>query len=269
MKRSLFIFILLAFAASAHAQGVRVTRQLPQEGTIANVTNALLVPANPVVKFCLAPANAVPCTNLAVTYTDSTLVTPCAGATQIVLDATTSCVALPDAQSNWGVWVAPGQYTYTVTIAGANLGPYYVTAGGSGPVIDRVISSVNFSAQSASIGDTVLYAVPLAGAGMYRASCWTIVTRAATTTSTLPTCHLNWSDQSGVAAFGLDIADANSANILGTHGNTPSVAGLFPTPITFAAAASTNIRYSTVGYASSGATSMQYDVHIRLEYLGP
>lgn len=130
MKRLLFTLLML-LAPACFAQGVRVSPPaITEQGTIATVTNAVIIPAAPVVKFCNSPANAVPCSNLATTYTDASLGTSCPTSTQIVLDGTTNCVSSPDAQNNWGVWVATGNYTYTVTIPGyGNFGPYYVTAG--------------------------------------------------------------------------------------------------------------------------------------------
>lgn len=54
---------------------------------------------------------------------------------QIVLDGTNNCVASPDAQNNWGVWVPSGtQFTYTITVNGVSTGPYFVTSGGSGSI---------------------------------------------------------------------------------------------------------------------------------------
>jgi hypothetical protein len=99
---------------------------------VAGIVNVVVVQPGAQVTICSHPANAVPCTNKATTYTDDTLGTACPTSTQIVLDGTNTCVADTDSQGNWGVWVAAGQYDYTVTFAGASSGPFYVTAGGSG-----------------------------------------------------------------------------------------------------------------------------------------
>ena len=126
--------ILFFIAPTVHAQnGFRFTSQVSQQGTVASVSNVVVLPANPIISFCNAPAIGVPCINKATTYTSATLATPCSTSTQIVLDGTTTCVANPDSQNNWGVWLASGQYAYTITLpGGANLGPFYVTAGGAG-----------------------------------------------------------------------------------------------------------------------------------------
>ena len=132
IKKIALIFGVLLACGVARADGVRVSNQVTQKGTIFRTTNAVLIPYSPQIHFCSAPANAVPCTNYATTYTSSTLGTACPSNAQLVLDGSTTCTALTDNQDNWGVWVASGQYTYTVTILGTNYGPYYVTAGGSG-----------------------------------------------------------------------------------------------------------------------------------------
>lgn len=131
MRRILLIFALLVPSLLC-AQGYRFDSQISQEtltSVVPNTTNVLSVPSSAQVAFCNFPANAVPCTNKATTYTSVTLGTPCSTSTQIVLTNTSTCVASPDAQQNWGVWVAAGQYAYTITIGGTNLGPYVVNFG--------------------------------------------------------------------------------------------------------------------------------------------
>jgi hypothetical protein len=128
----LFLVVLLAVCGSALGQGFRFDSQISAEmltSAIPGTTNVLVIPSTAQVAFCNFPANAVPCTNKATTYTSVTLGTPCSTSTQIVLTGTTSCVASPDAQQNWGVWVPSGQYSYTATIGGSNFGPYVVNFG--------------------------------------------------------------------------------------------------------------------------------------------
>jgi hypothetical protein len=93
--------------------------------------NVVTIPAGPIIKWCNSPANAVPCSNLATTYTDITLSTPCPTATQIVREGSTQCVSTPDGQNNWRVWVPGGNYEYTITIGGMNYGPFHITAAGT------------------------------------------------------------------------------------------------------------------------------------------
>lgn len=132
-KLLLFLLILLGIGGSTFAQGIRLDATTVQEMSataIPGTTNVLTVPAAPIIKFCSFPANAVPCTNLATTFSSSTLGTPCNTSTQITLVGSTTCVASPDANGNFGFWAQAGQYAYTVTLPGGiNLGPYNVTLG--------------------------------------------------------------------------------------------------------------------------------------------
>lgn len=130
IKLAVLLVLFLAIGGSAFAQGIRLDQTVTQQGTIAGVTNAVIIPPNSQIAFCNFPANAVPCSNKATTYTTNTLGTPCSTSTQIVLTGTTSCVASPDSQGNWGIWTAQGQYAYTITLpSGVSLGPFNVTLG--------------------------------------------------------------------------------------------------------------------------------------------
>jgi len=393
MKRFLVLFLL--FASSAAAQGIRFDTIVVQEGTIGTVTNAVIVPANPQIAFCNFPANAVPCTNKATTYTTNTLGTPCSTSTQIVLTGTTTCIANPDAQGNWGVWAAAGQYAYTITLpGGVNLGPYNVTMGipsgttltlgatsvttltasglitantgitgtgsvgtlteayanltafpaacganqfstqiaatpgctqpsaanltngttGSGAVVlatsptivtpvlngaatgtgiqgtdaklltsgtvsgagaalctdanggattsgcSIVITSANLTAQQGNIGATTL--VTPGANGFYHFSCYLVLTRAATTSSTLPNCVVGWNDADTATAETASMTQTSTGNTVGllasSPGNLLNVGSIF-------AQSGVAITYSTTNYLSSGGTSMQYAIHVRLE----
>src|SRR5574337_1525885 len=137
MKYILSFFLLCGIA---FGQGLKFGDGQPIQTAqkVGGINNVLVAYPNATINFCNSPANAVPCTNKATTYTDSTLTTPCATSTQVVLAGTTNCVATTDSLGNWGVWVAGGQYVYTVTTsAGVSSGPYPAslvqgTGGGSG-----------------------------------------------------------------------------------------------------------------------------------------
>lgn len=130
-----------------------------------------------------------------------------------------------------------------------------------------VVAVFDATAQQANIADTLLYAVPASAAGMYRVSFYIEVTRAATTSSTLPNLLLSWTPKdSGVAQTDKAFTFSNTANTAGTAGAPNTSSGGFSTTLT--AKASTNINVGTANYASSGATPMQYAVHVKLEYLG-
>lgn len=133
IKLAVCIVFFAALGGSAFGQGIRLDATTVQEvltTAIPSITNVLTVPASPQVAFCNFPANAVPCTNKATTFTNNTLGTPCSTSTQITPVGSTTCVASPDANGNFGFWAAAGQYAYTVTLPGGiNLGPYNVTLG--------------------------------------------------------------------------------------------------------------------------------------------
>jgi hypothetical protein len=134
-------------------------------------------------------------------------------------------------------------------------------------------AGVDLVAQSASIGTTTLYAVPsvtpmngVTGAGQYRVSWNTKVTTAATTSSSL-NVTIVYTDPDGntitLAAAGLSSAGAIA---LTPTNSVTSTGVLIGVPLTLNCKAGTNITYSTT-YASSGATAMQYNLHIKLEEL--
>jgi hypothetical protein len=132
--RWLLLLALFLIPLEAQAQGVRVGDN-PQVTSSPISGGQLFAVANANISFCSHPANAVPCTNKATTYTDITLGTPCSTSTQIVLAGTSTCVANSDGLGNWGVWVAAGTYDYTIQLPGGGaIGPYTVTlsSGGGG-----------------------------------------------------------------------------------------------------------------------------------------
>lgn len=112
--------------------------------------------------------------------------------------------------------------------------------------------------QGANVGSTNLYTVPSTGAGMYRVSCYVVVTTAATTSSTLPSCNLIWVDKDNSNSQSANVTATSAANTLTTYTQGTTIID---------AAASTSITWSTAGYASSGATAMLYAVHIKIEAL--
>lgn len=132
------VVFLFGFSLPANPQsGVRVSSSSApsaQKATLTTNTNvpAVSVPVGATISFCSALASTVPCTNKAITYSDATLTIACPANQQIVLDDTNTCVSNPDAQGNWGVWVAPGLYSYTVTLPDGDIsGPRFIFAGGS------------------------------------------------------------------------------------------------------------------------------------------
>ena len=150
-----FAAVLLAcsFLVPAEAQNVRYSAPFP---SVSSTTSTPFLVANvppnsPVLAVCHSPANQVPCTNYATTFTSSGV--PCSNGSQDTPDPQPSnCQATGDAQGNIGFWAPPGQYDYTVCIQNSVtcLGPYTVTLGG---VAGGVTSA------SPQLGDTVRWNV--------------------------------------------------------------------------------------------------------------
>lgn len=127
--------LLILVAVPAFGQGARIGDNFPI--TLATTPGGPISAAmNAVVAVCTYPANAVPCTNKATTYTDITLGTSCSTNTQLVLAGTNSCVGTSDGYGNWGAWVSPAVYSLTITLSsGVNLGPYTITVSGLSGII--------------------------------------------------------------------------------------------------------------------------------------
>lgn len=126
----------------------------------------------------------------------------------------------------------------------------------AGVGISSVAAVVDLTAQGANItGTNMVTSVP--ADGFYRANVYSKVTRAATTSSTLPNVQINATDP-----------DGTSLPVVACNGNSGNTLATFEFGVVvFYAKAGTAIQYQTGGYASSGATSMQYNLHIRLEAL--
>jgi hypothetical protein len=126
-----------------------------------------------------------------------------------------------------------------------------------------VVAAVDLTAQGAAITATNIYSTPTGKAGMYRISWSAKVTRAATTSSVLAGTNgfqITYTD-AGDSVVVTPLAKPNAA----ANGNTTGVQ-LSGVEITNAKAG-TNIQYQ-IDYTSVGGTTMQYNLHIKVEYLG-
>lgn len=205
---------------------------------------------------------ATPATNTKITYNAKGLVTSGAQAQFTDIGGVAASAQIP--QINLAVSGAGGVGgNLPVTNLNSGSGASSTTCwrgdgtwGSCGGVSVAAVS--NLTVQGANIGATTLL-TPGAD-GFYRMSCYLVITRVATTSSTLPACQFNYTDaDSNVAGF-LTLVTTNTNNILGTN----SDAGISSTGY-FQAKAGGVIQYQTTGYTSVGATSMQYAVHVRLE----
>lgn len=70
------------------------------------------------------------CSVAAVSYSDMTAATACPPTAPLVPIGSSGCVATADAQGNFGFWLKPGQYWYTVQYPNGNrFGPFPISAG--------------------------------------------------------------------------------------------------------------------------------------------
>ena len=136
------------------------------------------------------------------------------------------------------------------------------------PALGRgvAVAKADAIAQAANIGTTPLYTVPANAGGTYRISGYAVVTQAATTSSTLPQIAITWTDNdTSTVENSIGVTTSPTTNTVGTFGS--AIAGGTPNGF-ISVKAGTVIQYATFSYASTGATPMQYAVHIKLEYLG-
>jgi hypothetical protein len=117
-------------------------------------------------------------------------------------------------------------------------------------------NAIDLTAQGADIGATA-FLVTAPPAVFMRASCFIVVTTAATTSSTLPACNVTYTDETNTAHT-VAMTSTSAANTVGT-----TAAGA----TTFYVKSASAIQYSTTGYATSGGTSMNFSVHLRLEQI--
>jgi hypothetical protein len=129
--------------------------------------------------------------------------------------------------------------------------------------LNGLVASYDATALSANLGTQTLFSSAPA-AGLYRTTCYIVITRAATTSSTTPNCALVYTkegDTAGSGALGW-FSGGITSNVVGQGVNATD-------DNTVRLQAGSNLQLSTVNYASSGATTMQYAIHVRVFYLGP
>jgi hypothetical protein len=117
-------------------------------------------------------------------------------------------------------------------------------------------TAIKLTAQAANIGATTLYAVT--ATGLFRMSVSIKRTQAATTSSTLPSVTITWTEGDNSAAGSSALIASNATNTL--------VATAASELIVYAKTG-TNIQYALASYASSGATPMQFALEIKCEAL--
>jgi uncharacterized membrane protein YbhN (UPF0104 family) len=137
-----------------------------------------------------------------------------------------------------------------------------ITTAGNG--VPSELAAVDLTTQAAAIAATSLY-TPAAG-GLFRISVYLKVTRAATTSSTLGAVTITFTSATDSVAQSLVMQLATQAGAAATtnagNATTTTLQGSMIVNASTAAA----IKYA-IAYASSGATTMQYEAHFRVEAL--
>lgn len=131
-------------------------------------------------------------------------------------------------------------------------------------VFTKVGTDIDLTAQGAAVGTTTLYSVPASGADQYRLNWNAKVTRAASSSSTLGALTIVYTDPDGVAQTITAAAQIAAGTIATTSTGNSTTTVLLGMSLLLNAKASTNITYA-FAYASAGATSMQYNLHLTLE----
>src|SRR5580700_975006 len=155
-SRILFAALLVLAATMAHGQTYQRWDLGAPGSAGATTTQGSGLPflvALPGVQlnWCNHPANAVPCTNYATTYSGPAG-TACPTNAQITLQGSSTCQQTGDAFGNLGVWIPPSSgltyFDYTLTVNGVSYGPYTVSPGGTGGGCTTGIACVTSQAGS-------------------------------------------------------------------------------------------------------------------------
>jgi hypothetical protein len=120
--------------------------------------------------------------------------------------------------------------------------------------VPAIYGTSDQTAQGGNIGATTLF-TPAASGLLYRVTGLAMVTRAGTT-STLPSIVLAWTDADNNTAQTFALTPTNAGNAL----TTSQQGSVIINPKGTIA-----VSYTTTGFASTGGTSMQYAVHLRIE----
>ena len=175
--------------------------------------------------------------------------------TNVAVDDSVTTIILTAAAGT--TFVGSGITTNNITINGTC--PIYNSINTVANGIPSLVAQANLVTQGAAIAATTLYAIPASGAGMYRVSWVASITRAATVSSVL----------GGTNGFQLKFTDPNDSvvkttamQVISSAANTTgtTISGTFNAYCK----GSTNLQY-LMDWTSAGATSMQYDLSIRVE----
>jgi hypothetical protein len=165
MKKIALLLLLLSCLVTvkqspAQNIGSRYDSVATTTTTIGNIP-AITPLAGATIAVCSYPANAVPCTNYANTFSDATLGTICPTNAQVVLQSTTSCISNSDPSGNFGFWSYEALLDYTVTYNGLSYGPFHLNPGFNPAQPIMLASGTTLAVSSIN---NVLYANAFSGA---------------------------------------------------------------------------------------------------------
>ena len=172
-----------------------------------------------------------------------------------LMPAATACTMLFGSSSSY--------YCYIGNNPGFSTGPVSCNTTATGWQNTNILSACATSAQTANLGATTLL-TPVPNARTM-VTCQVLITTAATTSSTLPTCSITYTDFFTNVSQTVQVTPTLGASAtVGCNGTavTDPIVGtscqgtlgpIFPK-------AGVAISYSTAGYASVGGTAMQYQV---------
>lgn len=139
------------------------------------------------------------------------------------------------------------------------------TTNGNGFASNLNAGQVYQPAQAANLGATTLLAAYVGNQNDNLVQCTVTLTQAATTSSTLPTCAVTYTDLDSNVSTTIQITPTWASGTLGCFGTTTNVVGNSCTAIVpIINKDNTVIQVTTSAYASVGATPMQYRVFARL-----
>jgi len=152
---------------------------------------------------------------------------------------------------------------------GANIVITNPSAGNVNIAVSNVpvrIASADYTAQSAAITTTTIFTTGPSGAAQYLLSWNAKVTTAATTSSTLGALTITYTDPDNVVQTITAGALSKGGTLETTDAGNSTTTVLLGMPLMLNVANSSNIQYA-FAYVSSGATAMQYNLHIRVTQL--
>lgn len=175
------------------------------------------------------------------TYNIATFTQYAAGTTTVEGNSGNTYSMTPDSSGNYHVAILD---PVLIQITGQSCYQYPCVVATAAPAL-----------QAANVSLTTFTGMSSAPAGKYKATCQTMITIPASTSSTLPACQVVYTDPTIGSEGGIPSTES-TANSKGAAESSTTIMDI---------QASTSIQYQTVGYASSSATAMQYKVIFELE----